>query len=1049
MPIWRDLVKALSTSPKTEPSKHTPPHKGPGAHKGPVYDPALPVGGRPGQPVDLDESPTDDNTGVVAFGQGDRAQVFTDLPFAIVVTLGDRKPLPQDPLDPGVVKLPFGTQGVVRAAGPEYVWLDVSQTYPNLKLVKLHRRDLRNTTPVQNRRRWAQVTAPRTAQTQQMVWRVENAEGRGPHTDPKGHEVIINTKEDNLEPIWERRPEPQYDFDDDELHEGGYEVRRGIGGFTRPIEGVPQALFAFATKEDAIRWFGPKTLEALRAVGFELKQVPASKVWQKPKARQVMFMRSAQIETDPEPAYDVQVWHQVLEPEDYDAERETLVVSGPLNREDLVALLRELGLTVAPEREDADNYSAVMVARPGESFEVEGLKYRYVCRLAQNGQPIDDTTRDSLFAEAQSTAQTRQATHKRVAGLDPKAQKDLLRYWGLEGLTSGTPVTLYHGTTAQKFSAFSLDKNRDALVTKFFGRGLFFTPDKSVAWKYAYAARNMSQLPRSIIDELRARNPSAAEFMRIMHEQGYDGDTWLNFYTAHNLLSANGQIDKQKETELFGGLDPQTIADVAEYIEGAKQPGGVPDMGEEIVAVMHGTKAGGLPNWVFQSLAQLGLDPNEYAPKVVTVQVVAQKPLVTDDQTEAKNAQTKGYDSLVVVSHEALVDGVPEVAVFDASKVRVVDIEVADVVARTAQTRQAMPMPVALPDGWQIVSQDRLLNGKRKPKPGELVLGMSRDYTMVDKKGKPQAVLSTTLVDLDPPTWQFDSVKASAPGSGWGAFIQNHALREISRAGGQAQPDDSLSESGQRFWSKLYDRVQAGDTKVSRTPLNEPRQIVRNVIDRTPEERAKFWSQIPIGDEGNFVKPLVDTPDVQARYRLVDAQRRDAALGPALALSLGLMGTPGTEPEVKPHASDSSAYASRASTYRELVDAVATAEGVDPKVIHAMIRAESGYTHSQTSAKGAVGIMQTTPITAKQMGVPVPETPHESVSLGVKYFKYLLRMFKGNLELALAAYNRGPTAVKESLAQRGQAPQTPETVNYVRRVLRELGQRPVYYADTQ
>src|SRR5712692_278140 len=105
---------------------------------------------------------------------------------------------------------------------------------------------------------------------------------------------------------------------------------------------------------------------------------------------------------------------------------------------------------------------------------------------------------------------------------------------------------------------------------------------------------------------------------------------------------------------------------------------------------------------------------------------------------------------------------------------------------------------------------------------------------------------------------------------------------------------------------------------------------------------------------------------------------------------------------------------------------------LNPALVHAVIRAESAYDPHALSAKGAMGLMQLMPETASLLNVSNPYDPEQNISGGVRYLRYLLDRFGGNLELALAAYNAGENRV----SRESRVPRITETQQYVRKVLR-------------
>jgi len=109
--------------------------------------------------------------------------------------------------------------------------------------------------------------------------------------------------------------------------------------------------------------------------------------------------------------------------------------------------------------------------------------------------------------------------------------------------------------------------------------------------------------------------------------------------------------------------------------------------------------------------------------------------------------------------------------------------------------------------------------------------------------------------------------------------------------------------------------------------------------------------------------------------------------------------------------------------------------GVDPTLVEAIVRAESAFSRTAVSAKGAGGLMQLMPMTAAALGVLDRFDPRENIRGGVRHLRYLLDRYQGSVALAVAAYNAGEGAVD---AHRG-IPPYPETEQYVQRVLRQAG----------
>jgi len=124
-------------------------------------------------------------------------------------------------------------------------------------------------------------------------------------------------------------------------------------------------------------------------------------------------------------------------------------------------------------------------------------------------------------------------------------------------------------------------------------------------------------------------------------------------------------------------------------------------------------------------------------------------------------------------------------------------------------------------------------------------------------------------------------------------------------------------------------------------------------------------------------------------------------------------------------------YARNPAEFEPIIQSCAKEFGVDCSLVKAVIHAESGYNPNAVSPKGAQGLMQLMPSTAKGLKVADTMNPSDNIRGGVRYLRFLLDTFKGNEELALAAYNSGLNKV----AKYGGIPPYQETRQYVSRVM--------------
>ena len=122
-----------------------------------------------------------------------------------------------------------------------------------------------------------------------------------------------------------------------------------------------------------------------------------------------------------------------------------------------------------------------------------------------------------------------------------------------------------------------------------------------------------------------------------------------------------------------------------------------------------------------------------------------------------------------------------------------------------------------------------------------------------------------------------------------------------------------------------------------------------------------------------------------------------------------------------------------ARPFADLIATVAAAHKVDARLVHAVIEQESNYQARARSRKGARGLMQLMPATARQYGVANSYDPKSNLEAGVRHLKDLLSRLE--LPLALAAYNAGEGTIRRY----GGLPPYPETQSYVRNILRRVG----------
>jgi soluble lytic murein transglycosylase-like protein len=123
------------------------------------------------------------------------------------------------------------------------------------------------------------------------------------------------------------------------------------------------------------------------------------------------------------------------------------------------------------------------------------------------------------------------------------------------------------------------------------------------------------------------------------------------------------------------------------------------------------------------------------------------------------------------------------------------------------------------------------------------------------------------------------------------------------------------------------------------------------------------------------------------------------------------------------------------------IEQAAARHNVDPNLVRAVVKVESNFNPNAVSRKGAMGLMQLMPATARQLKVNNPFDPQQNVDAGVRHLKQLLESYGGDVRLTLAAYNAGAGAVARSSG----VPHYAETQNYVRRITSLYYSGPGYH----
>jgi soluble lytic murein transglycosylase-like protein len=194
-----------------------------------------------------------------------------------------------------------------------------------------------------------------------------------------------------------------------------------------------------------------------------------------------------------------------------------------------------------------------------------------------------------------------------------------------------------------------------------------------------------------------------------------------------------------------------------------------------------------------------------------------------------------------------------------------------------------------------------------------------------------------------------------------------------------------------------------------------PRQTVRS-----QQNRLAFWSTTE-----HRWKPV---PRAKAGAAKSAAAEVDQYLGKSLGQQNSASRTGFTQAEID-----------------AAIEKAASRHNVDANLVRALVKVESNFNPNAVSRKGAMGLMQLMPQTARQLNVNNPFNPEENIDAGVRHLKRLLENYGGNVPLSLAAYNAGEGAVARSAG----IPRYAETRNYVRRITHLYGAGESYFGSSR